>query len=81
MRIVVAGSRTFTDTTMMGLEMSRWDHLGKDVTIVSGGARGADTLAAGWADSLGYEYEEFPADWEKYGRGAGMIRNRWMIDT
>ena len=63
----------------MGLEMSRWTHL-PDITIVSGGASGADTLAHVWADALGYEFIEFPANWKKYGKSAGMIRNRKMID-
>lgn len=51
-----------------------------DVTIISGGAKGADTLAADWATIEWTRYEEFPANWDKYGKKAGPIRNQQMLD-
>lgn len=45
-----------------------------------GAARGADRIAARYAESLGYEVENYPADWKKHGRRAGVIRNLTMLD-
>lgn len=43
--------------------------------VVSGGARGADTLAERYAQERGLQMIVFPAEWKKYGRRAGFIRN------
>lgn len=51
-----------------------------DVTIVQGGARGADSAAADFARMFYLPLEEFPADWDKHGKAAGAIRNQQMID-
>jgi hypothetical protein len=48
--------------------------------IIHGGASGADRLAGEWAASRGIPVEVHPADWQKYGRAAGPIRNQQMID-
>ena len=47
--------------------------------VIEGGARGADTIAKEVAESLGIKVLEFPANWEKYGRRAGIIRNEDML--
>ena len=44
----------------------------------SGAARGADKLGSAYALDNDYRLEEFPADWNTYGRSAGMIRNNEM---
>ena len=46
--------------------------------IVCGGATGADTLGKRFAEELGYSVKMFPADWKKYGRRAGPVRNQQM---
>jgi hypothetical protein len=48
--------------------------------IISGGARGIDTLAAEYGRRYGFEVRIYPAEWAKHGRGAGMIRNAQMVD-
>lgn len=50
----------------------------KDITIVHGGARGADTIAGLVANSDGMNVEVHPADWERYGKSAGPRRNAEM---
>jgi hypothetical protein len=45
---------------------------------VSGGARGADTLAKQYATNKHYKYLEFPANWDLFGKSAGYIRNEEM---
>lgn len=81
MKIIIAGSRNFTNYALLE---SRLDHLfsqlGCDVEIVSGCARGADTLAIQYAQSRGFKVHKFPADWDKHGKSAGIIRNKKMTD-
>ena len=48
--------------------------------LCEGGARGADALAGRWASERGVKHVTFKADWFRYGRGAGGIRNQRMID-
>jgi hypothetical protein len=51
-----------------------------DTTIVHGAASGVDRWAGRFAKAHGLQVREFPADWEKYGKGAGHIRNQQMLD-
>lgn len=50
------------------------------IVIVSGGARGADTLAAEYARERAYKLIEYPADWNRYGKSAGYKRNKQIVD-
>lgn len=50
-----------------------------DLKVISGKATGADTLAIDWAVINWVDFEEYPAKWKKYGRAAGIIRNKQMI--
>ena len=50
-----------------------------DVCIVSGGAKGVDTLAEMFAEEFKLELKVIKADWEKYGRSAGPKRNEEMV--
>lgn len=52
----------------------------KDIEIVSGAARGADSAASAYAIANNLKLHEFPADWKRYGPSAGPIRNQQMID-
>jgi len=48
--------------------------------VVSGGAPGVDTSAEQWAERHGIPVTRFPADWKRYGRRAGPIRNQAMAE-
>lgn len=80
--LLVVGSRTFRDYDLMREKLdhllSRYTSMCVPICIVSGGARGADTLAERYAKERNYELEVFPADWDKYGKSAGYRRNREM---
>ena len=52
----------------------------ENIEIVEGGATGIDSLAKSYAISKNFKYKEFPADWNKYGRAAGPIRNKQMAE-
>ena len=49
-----------------------------DITVVCGKAKGSDTLGEQYAKEHGYEVQYFPADWNRYGKVAGYIRNTTM---
>lgn len=51
----------------------------KITTIIHGNARGADTLSGLWAKKNKINAQIFPAQWSKYGRAAGPIRNQHML--
>jgi hypothetical protein len=79
-RIIVAGSRSLTDYELLNRKLA---HLFRrltpeDTVIISGTAKGADIMGEYWAWAHGFEVMRFPADWEKHGRKAGMIRNEEM---
>ena len=50
-----------------------------NVTIISGTARGADRLGERYAAEHNMKLERFPAEWDKYHKGAGPIRNHKMV--
>jgi hypothetical protein len=82
--VVVAGSRTFSDYELMEVKLysilARWEAEGEEITILDGGARGADSLARKYAIESGHGSITIRADWNKYGRSAGMRRNEVMAD-
>jgi hypothetical protein len=49
------------------------------LTIIQGGAEGADNAAKDWADMNYIACWEFPANWPKYGKPAGFLRNKRML--
>lgn len=56
-------------------------HEGGIEKIVSGGATGADTLAKWYAGKYGIPFEEFPANWDRFGRAAGPMRNKQIVEA
>jgi hypothetical protein len=78
MRVIVCGSRTWNDGDAIHDELDNIDR--ENLTIIQGGARGADSIARGWALDADVKCEEYPADWNRHGRSAGPIRNREMLD-
>jgi hypothetical protein len=77
MRVLVCGDRNWTNTVPI---IQRLSKLPPDTVIIEGEERGADTLAAGVAVHLGFQVEGYPAQWNKYGRAAGPIRNTQMLE-
>ena len=62
-------------------EDSEEEEFGHDIgMIIHGGAKGVDSLADKYANDNGIEKKVFKADWDKYGKAAGHIRNAEMID-
>lgn len=82
MKIVIAGTRTFSDYKLMDEEIKKFliENEVSNPEIVSGMSRGADKLGFRWAEQNGFQTKKFPADWNKYGRAAGPIRNKEMLN-
>lgn len=81
LKIVVAGSRNFNDYELLKETLDNL--LGnisptETVEIVSGTARGADRFGERYARERNYALKRFPANWDKYGKSAGYIRNEEM---
>ena len=75
---LIAGSGTFNNFNLMKEKMDHFLKNKKDVLIISGGARGADSLAEQYANEKGYKLLVMPAQWDKYGKSAGYRRNEQM---
>ena len=83
MEIGIVGSRTFKDYAYLAtiLEPYFIALSSENLKIISGGARGADTLAENYAENNGLECTIFKPDWDKYGKAAGFIRNQFIVDN
>lgn len=77
MKVLVCGDRRWGDLSAI---LARLEKLPVGTVIIEGGATGADRLAQIAAVRLGLVVAEFPAEWGKYGKRAGPIRNRRMLD-
>lgn len=78
MKVIIAGSRHMTQGELIqpAVDLSTFDVS----EVVCGMARGADSLGNLWARAKGVPVKYFPAEWKRYGRGAGPIRNKQMLD-
>lgn len=81
-KVIIAGSRHFTNYEFVKKTVDDFIAIaGIEVEeIVSGGARGVDTLGERYAREHNYPLKRFPADWIRYGRAAGPIRNKQMAE-
>ena len=80
-RVIVAGSRTFTDYDFLKEKLDKAFAKHKPTSIVCGEAKGADTLGRRYAEEHGIQIDSFQADWVTYGKQAGYIRNEQMADN
>lgn len=79
-KLAVVGSRSFTDYGLLAGEIENTYKEFEIECIISGGARGADTLGAQFAKEKGIPLVELKPEWEKYGKKAGFIRNIDVIN-
>ena len=84
-RILVCGGRDWDNQTLTAGVLDgfreQYHEKGMPIVIVEGGARGADTLAREYAVKHNIPFEEFAAEWKKYGRAAGPVRNSKMLKS
>lgn len=92
-RIIIAGGREFNDYKYLESKCHQVfyslskeyyvlsGHIKEDISnmeIISGTAKGADTLGEQFAFNYGIKVKRFPANWDAYGKSAGYIRNEQM---
>lgn len=81
MKVLICGSRTYDDWQAIEYIILRLKNLvGTQLVIIEGEAKGADRIARNIAEAYEIEVEKYPAEWDKYGRAAGPIRNKQMLD-
>jgi hypothetical protein len=80
MKLIIAGSRDITNYDALKAAFA-WTELKLDgLEIISGCARGVDSLAIEFAEEHNLILHKFPADWKTNGKAAGFIRNQQMAD-
>lgn len=80
-KVIIAGGRDFSDYSLLKARVDaalRTKSQTHKIVIISGKARGADSLGERYAAERGYEISAHPADWEQYGKAAGYRRNAEM---
>ena len=80
-KVIIAGGRDFTDYNLLVSSMDFYlSDVKEEIEVVCGEARGADSLGKRYALEKGYSVKSFPANWNKYGKPAGFIRNKEMAE-
>ena len=80
MKVLVCGGRNYSNKEVLYKVLNVISDVYNIEVIISGAAKGADTLAAQWAKDNNIKLQEYPADWNAHGKSAGPIRNKQMID-
>lgn len=89
MNVLICGGRDYeewgTFTRVMAAIAEQYfdkifDEIDPNTMIISGGARGADEFAIEWASMRGFRWHRFEADWDRFGKRAGVIRNKEMLE-
>ena len=75
MKLAVVGSRNFNDYGLLKKYLDKIHSVEPITFIVSGGAKGADSLSERWAKENNVETMIFIPDWNTHGKSAGYKRN------
>ena len=92
-RMLGAGRDPMGDLTELGAKQQKWMHLIlKDyfckpgMTMINGCAPGVDNICLEWAEAMNRADRDnqiniirMPAEWNKYGKQAGYLRNAEMV--
>ena len=83
-KVIIAGSRGFSNYKLLSEQCNKFlreKRKTNNIIIVSGHARGADTLGEKYAQDEGFALEIYPAQWKKLGKQAGYRRNEQMAEV
>jgi len=81
-RLIIAGGRDFDNYEALEKAVDYLlSNVNDEIVIVCGKARGADTLGERYAKEHSYKVHYFPADWDRLGRRAGIVRNEEMAQN
>ena len=83
-KVIIAGTRDFNDYAFLKKNVDYFlqgiNPNSEEIEIVSGNARGADKLGERYAKEYNLPVKLFPANWDKYGKRAGYLRNQEMAN-
>ena len=83
-KVIIAGTRDFNDYDFLKKNVDYFlqgiNPNNEEIEIVSGNARGADKLGERYAKEHNLPVKLFPANWDKYGKRAGYLRNQEMAN-
>jgi len=77
-KVIIAGGRNFDDFNRLCQVCDEFLQDQNNIEIVSGAYKGADLLGERYAGERNYPIKQFPADWRRYGKSAGLKRNNEM---
>lgn len=84
LHILICGGRHFDNYELLRATVTKYiaDHgfESHNIEIISGHCPGADMLGERFAQEHNTEMKLFPAQWQQFGRAAGPIRNKQMVD-
>lgn len=80
MKLLICGDRNWKYKWAIERHIDSLLAAGHELIIIEGEAKGADQIAANIAIEKGIQLFPFPANWEKYGKAAGVIRNQQMLE-
>jgi len=78
--VMVTGSRNWNKVKIIEDELSLVNSLHKEILLIEGSSKGADLIAKNYAIRNNWKVKSYPAEWNKYGKAAGPIRNKQMLD-
>lgn len=81
MRVAIVGSRDYEKLDQVRAYVAK---LPPGTVVVSGGARGVDSVAENAAKEHGLATLIFPVtpqEWKKYGKRAGFLRNKQIVEN
>lgn len=79
MRVLICGGRKYSRWRFAFAALDQLVRDGKistPITVIHGAARGADAIAAAWAEKHAYSIDAYPADWNNIDRPGAVIRKR-----
>lgn len=79
-RVLCCGGRRYADYSHVCASLDQLRQAAGDFAVIHGGAEGADSLCATWGKSKGLPVIRVDANWYFYDKGAGHVRNGWMLD-
>jgi YspA, cpYpsA-related SLOG family len=77
--LIITGARTFTDYPRLCQVLAPDHH--RIAQVLTGGARGAELLGYRWAWKHAVRHQRFRAEWERFGKVAGVRRNHQMAQA
>ncbi len=80
-KILICGGRDYINwKKLRGVMNLHVDIFGMPTEVIHGDASGADKMGGLWAENLGIPVRKFPAQWKRYGKSAGYVRNYEMAE-